>query len=55
MNLLLAVVTTVLIIDAKFGLGIELAKLATNESENEDDYDIVIQRVTSAENARHVQ
>ena len=42
-----------MIIDAKFGLGLELAKLATYESDN--DYDIVIQKVTSAENVRHVQ
>ena len=39
--------------DAKFGLGLELAKLATNESDN--DYNIVIQKVTNAENARCVQ
>ena len=39
--------------DAKFGLGIELAKLATYESDN--DFDIVIQRVISPENGQHVQ
>lgn len=42
-----------LITDPKSGLGIELAKLATDESEN--DYDIVIQKVTSPENAQHIQ
>ena len=42
-----------IIIDAKFGLGLELAKLATYESD--DDYDIVIQKVTSADNAKCVQ
>lgn len=42
-----------IIIDPKFGLGIELAKLATGEGEN--GCDVVIQKVTSTENARHVQ
>lgn len=44
-----------LITDAKFGLGIELARLSTNEDETESDYDIVVQRVTSAKNAQHIQ
>ena len=38
--------------DAEFGLGIEVVKLST---ENGNDCDIVIQKVTSTENAQHVQ
>ena len=41
--------------DAKIGLGIELARVAANEGENESDCDIVIQKVTNTENSRHVQ
>lgn len=51
LQIVLVIVT--MTIDAKFGLGLELAKLATNESDS--DYDIVIQKVTSAENAKCVQ
>ena len=42
-----------MMLDAKFGLGIELAKLPTYESGT--NFDIVIQKVTSAENAEHIQ
>jgi len=41
-----------IIIDAEFGLGIEVVKLC---AESGDDCDIVIQKVTSTENAQHIQ
>ena len=39
--------------DPKFGFGVELAQLSSSEGEN--NFDIVIQKVTSTENAQHVQ
>ena len=42
-----------MMLDAKFGLGVEWAKLPACESDT--DFDIVVQKVTSAENAEHIQ
>jgi len=39
------------VLDPHSGLGIELAKVTANEK----DYEIIIQRVTSAENVKHIQ
>jgi len=39
------------VLDPQSGLSIELAKVTTTEN----DYEIVIQQVTSSENAKHIQ